>query len=118
VTAPGLPRTSRAASGTAWSGYADGLPHEPQRTRSPMITRQQKPITTSGTPLHGSGARARLAVNSRTRPDSARHIEDWPATVSVLVMDRFCWVAGQGFEPWKASADGFTVRSHMHFRRS
>ena len=55
--------------------------------------------------------RARLAVNSRTRPDDARHIEDWPATVFVLVIDRFHWVAGQGFEPWKAYADGFTDRS-------
>ena len=44
-----------------------------------------------GTPPHGSGARAliraRLAVHSRTRPDSARHIEDRLATVLVLVMD-------------------------------
>jgi hypothetical protein len=60
VTAPGLPRASRAASGTAWSGYADGLPHESQRTRSPVIARQQKHITTSGAPPHGSGARARI----------------------------------------------------------
>ncbi len=30
----------------------------------------------------------------------------------VLVRNHSCWVAGQGFEPWKASADGFTVRSH------
>ncbi len=53
--------------------------------------------------------RARLAVNSRTRPDSTGHNEGRPSTVSVLVKDRSCCVAGQGFEPWKASADGFTV---------
>jgi hypothetical protein len=60
----------------------------------------------------GRGAyRARLAVDSRTRPDSAGRNEDLPQTMCVLVRDRSCWVAGQGFEPWKASADGFTVRS-------
>jgi hypothetical protein len=31
----------------------------------------------------------------------------------VLVRDRFCCVAGQVFEPWKASADGFIVRCHL-----
>jgi hypothetical protein len=31
-------------------------------------------------------------------------------TASVLVKHRLYCVAGQGFEPWKASADGFTVR--------
>ncbi len=31
-------------------------------------------------------------------------------TLSALVSDSFRCVAGQGFEPWKASADGFTVR--------
>ena len=29
----------------------------------------------------------------------------------MLVVGRFCCVVGQGFEPWKAYADGFTVRS-------
>ena len=33
-------------------------------------------------------------------------------TWSMLVRGHLCCVAGQGFEPWKASADGFTVRSH------
>src|SRR5205085_9523590 len=56
--------------------------------------------------------RARIAVASRTRPDSARHDQDLPMTWSMLVRGHLCCVAGQGFEPWKASADGFTVRSH------
>jgi hypothetical protein len=51
-------------------------------------------------------------VNSRTRPDSAGRTEGRATTVSVLLNARFCWVAGQGFEPWKAYADGFTVRYH------
>ncbi len=54
--------------------------------------------------------RARLAVNSRTRPDSAGRDEGRPTSLSVLVRDCLCWVAGHGFEPWKASADGFTDR--------
>jgi hypothetical protein len=33
--------------------------------------------------------------------------------VSVLARDRFCCVAGQGCEPWKASVDGFTARRHQ-----
>jgi len=71
---------------------------------------------TSGMPPRGLSAgaanRAQLAVDSRTRPDSTGRDEDPSMTVSVLVKDRLCCVAGQGFEPWKAYADGFTVRSH------
>ena len=44
MTAPGLPRASRATSGTAYPGYAEGLPHEPQSTRTPMIARHQEPV--------------------------------------------------------------------------
>jgi hypothetical protein len=36
-------------------------------------------------------------------------------TASVLVKHRLYCVAGQGFEPWKASADGFTVRCQGTF---
>jgi hypothetical protein len=57
--------------------------------------------------------RARLAVNSRRRPDTAGHNNGRPTTIPVLVSDRFCCVAGQGFEPWKASADGFTVPDQL-----
>jgi hypothetical protein len=59
--------------------------------------------------------RARLAVSSRTRLDSAGYNHGRSTTVVVLVRAHSCWVAGQGFEPWEASADGFTVRSHLHF---
>jgi len=62
--------------------------------------------------------RARLAVNSRTRPDSAGQNERRPLTTLVLVRGRLCWVAGQGFEPWKASADGFTVRRQGSLARA
>ena len=62
--------------------------------------------------------RARPPVNSRARSDNTGHDDDRPLTVFVLAKSGSRCVAGQGFEPWKASADGFTVRSHMHFRRS
>ena len=72
---------------------------------------------TSSTPPRGpdTGARigARLAADSRTRPDSVGHDEDLPQTMYLLVKDSFCCVAGQGFEPWKASTDGFTDRAGM-----
>ena len=49
-------------------------------------------------------------VNGWTAPDVGGLDEDRPPTVFMLVGGRSCCVAGQGFEPWKASADGFTVR--------
>jgi hypothetical protein len=51
-------------------------------------------------------------VNSWTPPDSTGCGKDRPRSVFVQATCYSCWVAGQGFEPWKASADGFTVRYH------
>jgi hypothetical protein len=74
------------------------MPHEFQRARS-MVVGQQHGIMTSGTPPHGPDIRARIAVNSRARPDSTGQYEDQLATWSVLVASRLYWVADQGFEP-------------------
>jgi len=54
-----------------------------------------------------------LGVTTRGRPDGAGHhrtAQDRPPDLLVLVRGRSGWVAGEGFEPWKAKADGFTVR--------
>ena len=53
-----------------------------------------------------------IPVNSCPELDVAGQTQNRPLSAFPLVKDRFCCVAGQGFEPWKASADGFTVRSH------
>jgi hypothetical protein len=49
-------------------------------------------------------------TDHRTAPDAAGLDKDRPLTSFVLVGGRYSCVAGQGFEPWKASADGFTDR--------
>ena len=63
-------------------------------------------ITSSCAATTQADTREQSAMKGRTRHRSH------PKALSVLVRDRLCCVAGQGFEPWKASADGFTVRSH------
>jgi hypothetical protein len=95
--------------GAAWSGYArsTGCHMAPSVQDRQAAARHHDLRHAAG---RWGAYRARLAVNSRTRPDAAGHNERRPTTVPVLARDRFCWVAGQGFEPWKASADGFTVR--------
>jgi hypothetical protein len=88
---------------------ADGMPHEPQRARSSGSS-QASPPSRQGAGRWGA-YRARLAVDSRIQSDSAGHNEDRPSAVPAPVSGRFCCVAGhQGFEPWKACADGFTAR--------
>jgi hypothetical protein len=115
-------RRGRSPRDAVWSGYTDGMPRNSQRADHPRSPRSSVPSRLPPrhrtSPGRWGAYRARIAVNSRTRSDSAGRNEDQPATRSALVAGRLCCVAGQGFEPWKASADGFTVRSRMHFRRS
>ena len=62
---------------------------------------------------HDPSARARIG---RSHPQTTGYARTTPDTAKIGTRPCSCWsravpagVAGQGFEPWKASADGFTV---------
>jgi hypothetical protein len=58
----------------------------------------------------GAAYRARLAVSYNAVRQRRTLRKNRPLAVLVLVTPCFTCMAGQGFEPWKAAADGFIVR--------
>jgi hypothetical protein len=89
----------------------DGMPHQSQRARSSGSSKAHYGLRpAAGRAKRWGTYRARLAVNSRTQLDSTGHNEDRPTSLPVLARNHAHSVAGQEFEPWKASADGFTDR--------